>query len=250
MLIGGGLGYHLLKRISPGGARCGCHPSVYDGRSKLEVLLGPGVWEEVRDRVVLDFGCGTGQEAVDVARHGARRVIGVDIRQHALAEARRLAAAGGLADRCCFGTSTDETADIILSLDSFEHFADPAATLRLMGGRLGAQGYIWTCFGPTWLHPNGGHLFSVFPWAHLLFTEGALMRWRSDFKTDGATRFGEVEGGLNQMTIRRFEKLVGENGFQFKSFEAVPIRVARPFHNRLTREFLTSIVRCRIVRKG
>jgi hypothetical protein len=54
----------------------------------------------------------------------------------------------------------------------------------------------------------GGHLFSVFPWAHLIFSEQALIRWRSDFKSDGATRFSEVAGGLNQMTIRRFERLI------------------------------------------
>jgi hypothetical protein len=51
------------------------------------------------------------------------------------------------------------------------------------------DGCVIAAFGPTWFHPLGGHLFSVFPWAHLIFTERALIRWRSDFKTDGATRF-------------------------------------------------------------
>jgi hypothetical protein len=36
--------------------------------------------------------------------------------------------------------------------------------------------------------------------AHLIFKERALIRWRAGFKTDGATRFGEVAAGLNQMT--------------------------------------------------
>jgi hypothetical protein len=80
-----------------------------------------------------------------------------------------------------------------------------------------------------------------------VFTEGALIRWRSDFKSDGATKFGEVEGGLNQMTIRRFEALVDGSPFRFAKLDAVPIRKLRPIASRVTRELTTAIVRCRLV---
>jgi hypothetical protein len=49
------------------------------------------------------------------------------------------------------------------------------------------------------------------------------------------------------MTISRFEQLVAESDFEFETFEAVPIRKLRRLHNRLTREFFSSIVRCRLV---
>ena len=102
-------------------------------------------------------------------------------------------------------------------------------------------------FGPPWFHPHGGHLFSVFPWAHLIFTENALIRWRSDFKTDGAKRFGEVEGGLNQMTVKRFKKIISASPFRFDRLDIVPIRRLRYPSNVITKEFFTSIVRCRLV---
>jgi hypothetical protein len=89
----------------------------------------------------------------------------------------------------------------------------------------------------------------VFPWAHLLFSEKALVGWRSTFKTDGATRFSEVAGGLNQMTIARFEKLVAASPLKFSAIELVPIKKLQRFHNRLTREFATAIVRCRLVKR-
>jgi SAM-dependent methyltransferase len=133
-----------------------------------------------------------------------------------------------------------------MSLDAFEHFDDPAQILKIMRGLLKPDGRVIAMFGPTWYHPLGGHQFSVFPWSHLLFTEKALIRWRSDFKRDNATRFNEVEGGLNQMSISRFERIVAASDFEFESLEAVPIRKLRRFHNRLTREFFSAIVRCRL----
>lgn len=250
MIIGGEFGYQLLKRVSPGGSRGGCQDNPYPKRSKLETLLGANIWEEFRGKTVIDFGCGSGREAIEVAQHGALRVVGIDIREKLLRQAQETARAAGVEAICHFGTSTTERADVILSLDAFEHFADPAAILRVMGGLLAADGCIVASFGPTWYHPLGGHLFSVFPWAHLLFTERALIRWRSDFKTDGATRFQEVEGGLNKMTIRRFERIVEQSDFRFERFEAVPIRVAKMLHNRVTREFFTAIVRCKLVKKN
>ncbi|HEU5133428.1 MAG TPA: class I SAM-dependent methyltransferase [Pyrinomonadaceae bacterium] len=246
-IIGGTLGYNLLRRISGDGETGYCDGSAYQGISKIEKLLGENIWRDTRDKVVIDFGCGDGEDAVEVAARGARKVIGVDIRERALANARKAAAERGVADRCTFTTHTDEKADVILSLDAFEHFDDPAEILRIMRRLLKDDGCVIAAFGPTWYHPLGGHLFSPFPWAHLLFTEKSLIRWRNDFKTDGATRFGEVEGGLNQMTMRRFEGLISESDFKFAEFVPVPIRRIEFLANRLTREFTTAIVRCKLV---
>jgi hypothetical protein len=76
--------------------------------------------------------------------------------------------------------------------------------------------------------------------------EQALIRWRAQFKTDGARKFGEVEGGLNQMTIRRFEEILQTSPFVVEELELVPIRRLKSLHHRVTREFLTAIVRCRL----
>jgi SAM-dependent methyltransferase len=217
------------------------------GISKLKSMLGPAIFDELRGKVVLDFGCGEGHNALELAQNGCARVIGVDIQEQYLEQASNRGIALGLQDRCTFTSLWSEPVDVIISTDAFEHFADPEKILGLMRGLLKPTGYLLASFGPPWYHPYGGHLFSVFPWAHLIFTESALIRWRSDFKTDGATRFHEVAGGLNGMTIRRWERLVAESGFNFTSNELVPIRPARRLHCRLTREWLTSIVRARLI---
>ena len=76
----------------------------------------------------------------------------------------------------------------------------------------------------------------------------AAYRWRNDLRSDGATRFHEVEGGLNCMTIARFERLVKESSLQLQHIETVPIRKLRPIHNAVTREFTSALVRCQLVK--
>jgi SAM-dependent methyltransferase len=243
------LQYRILKKISPGAPDV-CSGAVYDGKSKLKILMGEDFFDRIAGKVVIDFGCGGGRDAVEMAQKGAARVIGLDIREEALSVARERAKSAGVEEICSFAASTDETADAIVSLDAFEHFFDPAEILHIMSGLLRPGGEALISFGPTWRHPLGGHLFSVFPWAHLIFSEQALIRWRATFKNDGATRFHETAGGLNQMTIARFERLVAESPFRFASLELPPIRKLRPLHTRLTREFTTAIVRCRLVKRN
>ncbi len=246
-VIGGEPAYRLLKLLNPDGDETGsyCSGSSYAERSKLEHLFGPDIWSRIAGKTVIDFGCGAGLEAVELAQRGARQVIGLDISEKALANARSHAREAGVSN-IGFAASTAERADLIISLDAFEHYDDPEAILRYMKTLLKPGGQILACFGPPWLHPFGGHLFSIFPWSHLIFTEKAQLRWRSDFKTDGATRFQEVEGGLNQMTIRRFRDLVARCGFRFEHLELVPMRTLRRIHCRLTNEFTTALVRCRL----
>jgi 2-polyprenyl-3-methyl-5-hydroxy-6-metoxy-1,4-benzoquinol methylase len=239
----------MLKRICPGGDSGYLSGEAYANKSKLAVLFGPSFFDEIRGRTVIDFGCGTGGESVEMAQRGARRVIGVDIRDSFLETARRHAAASGVADRCAFMTTPDEPADIVVSLDSFEHFDDPALILRVMDSYLAPGGKVIATFGPTWYHPLGGHLFSVFPWAHLLFTEKALLRWRKTLRPNQtATKITEC--GLNKITIRRFEQIVGDSPFRFERFEARPIRGIRALATPVLREFGTAIVRCTLVRKS
>ena len=248
MLLGGEIAYHALKRMPPPQSwltQLSALPAPAPG--KLGAYWGESIWADLAGKTVIDFGCRTGGDSIDMAMRGAGHVIGVDIVEEALAVARRAAEREGVADRCEFRTRSDRRADRIVCVDAFEHFDDPADILEIMAGMLAPDGRVYTTFGPPWLHPRGGHAFSVFPWAHLLFTEAALLHWRSGFRTDGARRFGEVEGGLNQMTLRRFEKLVSRSPLRLASFESVPIRATRWLHCRLTREFLSSMVRCVLV---
>src|SRR5579863_235194 len=244
-IVGGGVAYRILRAIAPVESSS-MNGSAYVHRSKLEILFDRQVWDRIRDKTVIDFGCGLGAEAIEIAKNGARHVYGIDVQDRWLAIARS-EAGRAQCENVTFAKHADELADVITSIDAFEHFADPASILATMSKLLKSNGVVLASFGPTWYHPLGGHLFSVFPWAHLIFSEKALCRWRSHFKSDGAQCFADVEGGLNQMTIGRFERLVAQSPLKIESLEAVPIRRLRRFHNRWTRELFTAIVRCRLV---
>jgi len=241
------LQYRMLRRFWPTAPKI-LTGAAYIGKSKVKVLLGEQLISDIQGKVVIDFGCGRGDQAIELALAGAKRVVGIDIRESFLQEARERARRAGVDDRCVF-TTTPEPADAIVSLDSFEHFDEPYKILQTMyDDLLPRGGFVATSFGPTWYHPYGGHTFSMFPWAHLVFAEKALVRWRADFQDDGATRFSEVSGGLNQMTIGRFERLVAASPFRLEFLEAVPIRRLKHLHNRLTREFTTAIVRAKLLK--
>lgn len=244
--VGGDLGEKILHSFAHQKLEEDQHNTGarYYAGSKLEALFGDDVWDKVQGKEVLDYGCGFGAEAIEIAQRGAERVIGIDSRQRALDRASLEAARAGVARRCEFTRRLRDKADIIFSIDGFEHYDDPEQILESMHRMLKPGGKVLISLGPPWFHPYGGHLFSVFPWAHLVFSEEALIQWRSEFKTDGATCFKEVEGGLNQMTVKQFRTLVENSDFEVDEFEAVPIRSLSWLKSEASEEYLTSIVRC------
>ena len=249
MKIVGELGYRCLRWLKPGRESQDSAEPRFSYIQKIKKVVGSHGWESLRGKTILDFGCSSGDGCVEMAQHGATHVIGLDIRLNLLDIAKGSAEKAGVSARCTFSDSTNEQVDVIVSVDAFEHFDQPGEILRKMDRLLVADGFVILSFGPTWYHPYGGHLFSIFPWSHLVFSENALIRWRSDFKHDGATRFSEVTGGLNMMTIKGFEELVNQSNFCIESFRTVPIRPLAWMHNSITREFTTSAVECKLVKK-
>ena len=92
----------------------------------------------VRGKKVLDVGCGSGVYAVDFARRGARRVVGVDFSSNMLALARQEAEQHGVADRCEFVQADflelelEDTFDISIAMGVFDYVPDQVIFLRKM----------------------------------------------------------------------------------------------------------------------
>jgi len=173
----------------------------------------------VRGRTILDYGCGAGWQAVALAQAGAKYVFGLDTSieriEAARVHARNLGISSAIA---AFGDTVPPDAagtfDLVISQNSFEHVDHPEGALQVMAALAAPKGLVFMTFGPPWFAPYGAHMFffTVLPWVNLWFSESTVMKVRSRFRSDGAQRYEEVEGGLNRMTVRRFERIVQSSG--------------------------------------
>ncbi|SRR5216684_1009031 len=259
--LGGRLGYLLLKGASvPPSKELPAGPAEKVGAAKLEEDFGKEIWKYVQGRVVADFGCGIGDEAVAAAVHGATKVYGLEISEDFIRAAGKAAQTAKVADKCFFLHGQRQrrdvealygTIDTVFSLDAFEHFPDPAQILGEIGRLLKPGGRLLVNFGPPWNHPYGAHLryFTRVPWVHLIFTEETILKVRALYRNDGATKFEEVRGGLNRMTVGHFRSLIRADNFETEVFRLQPVRRTSWLVTRnILLEYFTSAVICVLVK--
>jgi SAM-dependent methyltransferase len=177
---------------------------------------------DMTGKSVLDVGAGRGEVIIEAAHRGAERVVGIDIDDGK--QALKMIAEDPVASERVELLATDgsleelgsETFDVVLSKDSFEHFVDPETFVSRLAKYVKPGGVLAIGFGPLWKSPMGGHIdyMTPVPWAHLLFPEEVIMEERRRFRPDGAGTFEEVPGGLNGMTLRRFQRIMASTGRQ------------------------------------
>ncbi len=68
-----GLQYQILKRVWPGRPDLATEMPVAAG-SRVASLFGEDFISRLPGKIVADFGCGEGKEAIELARHGAAKV--------------------------------------------------------------------------------------------------------------------------------------------------------------------------------
>ena len=182
----------------------------------------------IRNRIVLDYGCGLGWQALAMAKEGARRVVGIDTRL--LDQARRHAGQYSYGDKVSFVDHLEPEMmgafDVVLSCSSFEHFADPPSVLYQMGKAARPGGIVIISFAEPWYSPHGSHMgfFTNLPWVNIFFSESSVMDARSHFRSDGARRYQDVEGGLNRMTLSKFERIIRNSGLRTEFLRYYPVK--------------------------
>jgi SAM-dependent methyltransferase len=182
----------------------------------------PHILDDIKDKIILDLGCGSGAQAIELVNNGAMLVVGVDINPKALEKAKNAAKREGIENQTQFkdvlGKNDKERFDIIISQNSMEHFKDPLSILSQMKTSIKKGGQIYITFGPPWFAPYGSHMqfFTKMPWVNILFSEKTVMNVRRYFRQDGAMKYEDVESGLIKMSIYKFEKLVQTCGIKLR----------------------------------
>jgi SAM-dependent methyltransferase len=230
----------------------------WNERNALDLIRHevPGFDRLIAAGSIVDFGCGNGWQSLAMAQDGARSVLGVDANPGCIRYAQALAAsrqptAAQLDFAIALPPASAESFDVVISQNSFEHFGDPAKTLEEMTRALRPGGRLIITFGPPWLAPFGAHMFffTSLPWVHLLFSEATVLRARAHFRSDRARRYEDVEGGLNRMTLRRFERLVNEAGLRVEWSRYGCVK-GWTWLGRIwgIREFFVNVVNCVLVK--
>jgi ubiquinone/menaquinone biosynthesis C-methylase UbiE len=180
---------------------------------------------------VLEVGCGTGDLAVALAEKGANvtgiEIDGARVRQ---AEDKIRGMQSTVSIRFIHANflsyKTDERFDRIISLEAFEHITHPHRFLPKMAELLSPAGKILSFFGPTWRSPYGAHMrgLTKLPWFHLYLPERVVLSARREMSrpTDPATRYEDIRGGLNKMTVKQFRSYAQKAGLRFERFEINP----------------------------
>ena len=202
------------------------HPEPLERTSRV---YGDRFVRAVQGRVFLDIGCGLGDQVIAAAEAGAALAVGLDIVAINLRMAEARAETRGVSRLVRFTadaipTFGTEWADVALSQNSFEHFADPAAILDQAYRALKPGGQFFVTFGPSWWHPFGvHHMFMIrLPWAHAIFSERTILRVRQLYRPDRPATWSDAS--LNQMTVAKLLRLVQATRFVVTDLSFTPIR--------------------------
>ena len=153
----------------------------------------------LRGQRVLDFGCGYGGRTVGYAtRYGAATVIGVEPFEHMVAKGRAFATERG-ASNCRFLVNTehtlplpDDSIDVAISYDVFEHVSDPGAMLSELRRVLVPGGKLYAAFTP-YFGAFSHHLNYItrLPGLQWIFDPRTLVNAvNKELENGGAARFG------------------------------------------------------------
>ncbi len=99
--------------------------------------------EPIRDRTVLDVGCGTGRYIMALLQRGCGHATGLDISEQMIGHCRAQAAAEGFAEKTEFvradllNYSPSKTFDVCIGIGLFDYISDPLPVLRKMRGCTG-----------------------------------------------------------------------------------------------------------------
>ena len=236
------------------GSDCRCSTDGDSALSRLESAF-PEFRDRIKGKRVLDLGCGEGYQVVAMAENGAASAIGIDPHFPSLARAQALLERHRPPVPVHFFPTADaslqNSVDIVISQNSFEHIPEPVAALESMKRLLVPGGLVMITFCPPWYAPYGAHMhfFTKVPWVNLLFSERTVMTVRSRFRADAARRYEDVEMGLNRMSIRKFERIVAASGMTVAWRRYVCVK-KMDFLSRvpLARELFINVASCVLVK--
>ncbi|HKP88238.1 MAG TPA: class I SAM-dependent methyltransferase [Blastocatellia bacterium] len=231
------------------------HHYTIENALDFPLKMVPDLISRIQGQNILDYGCGPGWQAVIMAQKGAESVTGIDIVKSWVDHANGLASQYCCTEKARFLHADEFWAekqnlnrfDLTFSCGSFEHFSEPEKELERMKQVTRDGGSILITFAEPWLSPHGAHMYGMIdiPYINILVPERVVMSLRSRYKDDGAKHYEEIQGGLNKMTLKKFERIIRNSGLKVDYLRYTPTKNL-PLVDKIpfVREFLVSAVTC------
>ncbi len=133
--------------------------------------------EEVKGKRILDFGCGSGELSLFMAKHKVSSIYGTDVVEKSIQIAENKAMKEELLVKLVFQHGQydkivfpDNSFDLILCFDVLEHIMQIEEILSEWKRVLVKRGKVLVWWQP-YFHPYGHHLMSYIPipWVHVFF---------------------------------------------------------------------------------
>lgn len=118
---------------------------------EIRGVLGEISW---KGKTVLDVGCGTGRAAYEIAKRGAKQVLGIDYAPSAIDEAGALYCLPNLEFQTTDAKKIKGTYDVVISLGTLEHMDMPFLMLKRLK-RMVKSGGSLIVTSPNWTNPRG-----------------------------------------------------------------------------------------------
>src|SRR5215469_383691 len=191
----------------------------------------------LRNAHLLDLGSGYGGRTVRYKELGAARAVGLEISKSMVNEGIEFARVKNLDVEFYEGVGENlpfenDSFDVILSYDVFEHIETMDDLLRECRRVLKPGGTLYAVF-PPFYHPTGSHLdgfVSKMPYANVLFPSKPLMNAATailielnDPYRPTPLRKTDKLWALNGVTIASFRRFVRETAFSSASLSLAPL---------------------------
>ncbi len=218
--------------------------------------------KEVQGKILLDVGAGGGGKSTFYALNGARKVIGIDIEQGFIKQAKEFATLKDAENVEFFVVNAermpfpDNSIDVCVMNDVFEHLAYPEVTLKEVARVLKPKGKLFVN-SPPYFHPYGAHLSDLIgiPYVHILFPEPVLIsaykkraKSTKSYEKRINLRFGIIDGKekityINRMTVKRFDHIIkSQNDFKVLIYKFIPLKkYLKPLLSTPLREVFTKM---------
>ena len=180
-----------------------------------------------KNKRILDFGCGHGSLALEIASLGAEKVIGIDLSSELInfANTNLKQNFPSLKEKVEFEVvdllNTDKFKDLdyIVTKDTFEHSLNLDKILEKFYQILKTDGKVFIGFGPLYNFYNGDHRRTevYLPWFHLIIPEKILIsRLNKKYKKN----LKQIEDlGLSKYSLKDYVRIFQKSKFEITYFK-------------------------------